>query len=123
MSIPLIKDYANGGFTIGEEFYLGSVIIHGEDATGFTINTWKIKDAANLSLTNFAPIFELTSPPDLMLLGVGESMSHPFERLRVDFTAKGIPLEVQTTPAICRTWNLLLTEGRKIALAAIAIQN
>ena len=121
MSIPLIKDYANGGFTIGEEFYLGSVIIHGEDATGFTINTWKIKDAANLSLTDFAPIFELTSPPDLMLLGVGEIMPHPFAPLRVDFTAKGIPLEVQTTPAICRTWNLLLTEGRKVAFAAIAI--
>ena len=48
-------------------------------------------------------------------------MDHRFAELRMALTGKGVPLEVQTTPAICRTWNLLLSEGRRAALAAIPL--
>ena len=64
---------------------------------------------------------KLQEASDPLLLGVGEQMNHPFAKLRMAMTGAGIPLEVQSTPAICRTWNLLLSEGRRVALAAIPL--
>ena len=118
---PLIHDYRNGGFTIGEQFHPGPVLILGEEGEGFTIQKWKAADADGLTVKDFAPLIKASSPPDLILLGVGEEMAHSFAELRMALTGKGVPLEVQTTPAICRTWNLLLSEGRRAALAAIPI--
>lgn len=118
---PLIKQYDGGGFTIGEEFHPGSILITGEEGSGFAVHPWHASDANALTVEDFRQILELPLRPDLILLGVGEEMQHPFAPLRMAMTGAGIPLEVQTTPAICRTWNLLLSEGRRVALAALVV--
>ena len=41
--------------------------------------------------------------------------------LRRDLNAAGLPAEILTTAAACRTWNLLLSEGRKVAFAALEV--
>ena len=115
---PLISGYANGGFTVAGEFHPGSVLVF-EAGDGFTIRAWPATDPDRLAAADFAPLLKAGPPPDLLLLGVGGRMDHSFAKLRMAMTGKGVPLEVQTTPAICRTWNLLLGEGRRVALAAI----
>ncbi|CAI8346376.1 MAG: hypothetical protein CNE91_01565 [SAR116 cluster bacterium MED-G04] len=118
---PLIRDYDQGGFTIGDDFHPGSVLINGEEGEGFSIQSWPVNDPEALTVTDFTILLESPQRPDLILLGVGEQMNHPFAKLRMAMTGAGIPLEVQSTPAICRTWNLLLSEGRRVALAAIPL--
>ena len=118
---PLIHDYRNGGFTIGEQFHSGAIMILGEEGKGFAIQPWKASDPDRLTVKDFAPLLKASSPPDLILLGVGGEMEHSHAKLRMAMTGQGVPLEVQTTPAICRTWNLLLSEGRRAALAAIPV--
>ena len=41
--------------------------------------------------------------------------------LQVQLHEKGVNLEIMSTPAACRTWNVLLTEGRNAAVALLAI--
>ncbi|HNB26213.1 MAG TPA: Mth938-like domain-containing protein, partial [Alphaproteobacteria bacterium] len=42
--------------------------------------------------------------------------------LRQDLRAAGVVIEVMDTGAACRTYNVLLAEGRKVAAALIAVQ-
>ena len=116
---PLIHDYRNGGFTIGEEFHPGAVMIIGEDGGGFAVHPWHATDTDGLTVEDFSLLLEAGQPPDLALFGVGAEMRHSHAELRMAMTGRGVPLEVQSTPAVCRTWNLLLSEGRRVALAAI----
>lgn len=120
LSSPLIHSYADGGFLIGEEFHQGSILILGQDLTGFEIRPWKATTADDISPASLEAIYQSTHRPDLILIGVGGEMSHPFAKLRSDLGREAIKVEIQPTSAACRTWNLLLSEGRKVALAALA---
>jgi uncharacterized protein len=118
---PVIKDYSNGGFTIGESRHDGSVLIKGQEGSGFVISAWSATKADILTRDDFSFFLKADDQPDLIVLGVGATMQHPFAQLRMALTGEGIPLEVQTTAAACRTWNLLLSEGRRVAFAGIAV--
>ena len=118
---PIISEYADGGFTIGGGFTKGGVLITGAEGTGFTITPWAIDDPEKIDAASLAPLYQADIPPNLIVLGVGAKMQHPFLKLRAELSKKAIAVEILTTPAACRTWNLLLSEGRKVAFAAIAM--
>lgn len=61
----------------------------------------------------------LSLPVEILLLGTGRSLRFPEPRVLVDFRMRGIGLEVMDTPAACRTYNILLAEGRKVGAALI----
>ncbi|MFN0314159.1 MAG: Mth938-like domain-containing protein [Burkholderiales bacterium] len=67
----------------------------------------------------FAPLMDL--PVEILLLGTGRKLRFPHPSIAVSFRQKGIGLEVMDTPAACRTYNILLSEARKVA-AAIFIE-
>ena len=117
---PIISEYADGGFTIGGAFTKGGVLITGAEGTGFTITSWAVDDPEMIDAASLAPLYQADTPPNLIVLGVGEKMQHPFLKLRTELSKQTIAVEILTTPAACRTWNLLLSEGRKVAFAAIA---
>ena len=117
---PIISDYSGGGFTIGGVFNKGSVMIMGEEGSGYGVDAWSIDDAENITADSLRRIYQSADRPNLIVLGIGDNMNHPFASLRAELSPQGIAVEIQTTPAACRTWNLLLSEGRKVAFAAIA---
>lgn len=118
---PVISDYSNGGFTIGEHFHEGSILITGADEVGFDIAHWDIKAGDELEAKHLDPIYAAKERPMLIIIGVGAQMTHPFAKLRAELSKQAIAVEIQTTQAACRTWNLLLSEGRKVAFAAMAL--
>ena len=118
---PIISDYADGGFTIGGAFTKGGVLITGAEGTGFSITPWAVDDADKIDAASLAPLYQTPELPNLIVLGVGAKMQHPFLKLRAELSKHAIAVEILTTPAACRTWNLLLSEGRKVAFAAIAM--
>ena len=50
--------------------------------------------------------------PPLFLLGIGDAPIDPMNDLAAALRHHGIALEVMSTPAACRTWNVLMSEGR-----------
>ena len=118
---PVISDYANGGFTIGEDFHHGAMLITGEDDIGFSVASWHVQPGDELTAADLDPIYQSDNRPMLIVIGVGAEMTHPFAKLRAELSKRGIAVEIQPTPAACRTWNLLLSEGRKVALAVMAM--
>ena len=59
--------------------------------------------------------------PPLLLLGVGAAPLSPLQTLADDLKQKGIALELMSTAAACRTWNVLISEGRNVAAALYAV--
>lgn len=61
----------------------------------------------------------LDPPPDVMVLGTGRRLAFPPAKLTAELAQRGIGLEVMDTEAACRTYNILLAEGRRVAVALI----
>ena len=59
--------------------------------------------------------------PPLLLLGVGAAPLNPLQSLANDLKQQGIALELMSTAAACRTWNVLISEGRNAAAALYAV--
>ena len=57
--------------------------------------------------------------PEVVLLGTGATLRFPNPRLTRPLIEAGIGLEVMDTPALCRTFNILAAEGRKVAAAVL----
>ena len=61
----------------------------------------------------------LALEPEVILLGTGESQAFPPGRRMTDIMRRGIGLEIMTTGAACRTYNVLMAEQRRVVAALI----
>ena len=113
---PLIKGYGDGGFTIGAKRWEGSVLILPD-----RILPWTVAHFDHLTLDSLIQVFEARPLPEFLLIGAGREMRLLDASLRMDIRAKGLVSEPMDTGAACRTWNVLLTEGRQAAAALIAV--
>lgn len=58
---------------------------------------------------------------DILLIGMGDEIA-PLERVtRTALEEVGIGVELMATGPACRTYNVLLSEGRRVALAAMPV--
>jgi uncharacterized protein len=84
---------------------------------------------ANWPVTNFealnAPHFEtiVAHHPDVVILGTGARQRFVHPKLIACLTSQRIGVECMDSQAACRTYNILMTEGRKVALALIIEQD
>jgi uncharacterized protein len=56
---------------------------------------------------------------DILLLGTGSKQRFPHPRLTAPLAAARIGVEVMDSKAACRTYNVLVAEERKVALALL----
>jgi uncharacterized protein len=81
------------------------------------ITGWAPGGVDALTEADFAAIAELQ--PEVALLGTGASLRFPNPRLTRPLIDAGIGLEVMDTPAVCRTFNILAAEGRRVAAGVL----
>lgn len=104
-----IEGYGPGFFRINGQVLYGACII-----TPWGAETWADPEAP-------APLLALKDSIDVIFLGTGAEIAHPPAALRRALEAAGIGLEVMASPAACRTYNVLLSEGRRIAVALLPV--
>jgi uncharacterized protein len=81
------------------------------------IDPWPIIDPAALTLADFAHVLVLK--PELVVFGSGKAFRFPDARILAAFSQARIGFEVMDTPAACRTYNVLASEGRGVAAALL----
>lgn len=81
------------------------------------ITDWKIKKFDALNETDFEKMASLK--PEVVLLGTGQQHRFIHPRLIKALTEAHIAVECMTTDAACRTYNILMAEGRQVAAALI----
>jgi uncharacterized protein len=63
----------------------------------------------------------LQHEPEVVLLGTGQRQSFLSPRLVRSLSSRGIGLDAMDTRAACRTYNILMSEGRKVLAALLPI--
>lgn len=58
---------------------------------------------------------------DVLFLGMGAEIKPLEPHLRASLEAAGIGVEIMATPAACRTYNVLLSEGRRLAAGLLPV--
>ncbi len=101
-----IKNYSKEGFLIDNKLYNYSILISSEK-----IHTWNIDAQISDKDFNFIKTFKIY--PELLLIGVGDTISSPYLDIRSKMSELSIAVEIMTTPSACRTWNILISEGRR----------
>ena len=81
------------------------------------VTGWAAGGFDALTEADFAALAALE--PQVALLGTGAHLRFPHPRLTRALTDAGIGLEVMDTPAVCRTFNILAAEGRKVAAGVL----
>lgn len=114
----IIQAYGDGGFRIASESYTGSVIVLAEQTLSV-----QVASATDLTTEALAPITSNAADIDILVVGCGETFSRPDAELRARLKDYGIVMEWMDTGAACRTFNVLMTEGRRAAAILIAIAN
>ncbi|MEJ6397991.1 Mth938-like domain-containing protein [Yoonia sp. 208BN28-4] len=58
---------------------------------------------------------------DVLFVGTGAEITHLPDAFQEALEAEGIGVEPMASPAACRTYNVLLSEGRRVAAALIPV--
>ena len=107
-SLP-VDGYGPGFFRIGGQVHTGAVAVL---PTG--VSPWDGFDDAALFARAAKTI-------DVLLVGTGAEIAHIPGGFRTALEEAGLGVEIMASPAACRTYNVLLSEGRRVALALIPV--
>jgi uncharacterized protein len=78
---------------------------------------WRPQTIAELQAADFDPVLALE--PEIILLGTGSSLVFPDPALYAQVLSRRVGLEIMDTGAACRTYNILMSEGRRVAAALL----
>jgi len=102
-----------GWVRIGADEYRESVVLTADSVTpGFAPNGFD-----SLTDADFERL--LHTSPEIVLLGTGSAQRFPHPRLTAPLHRAQVGVEVMDTRAACRTFNILVAEGRNVTAALI----
>ena len=111
----VIQSYAGGTFRVNGTLYKTALIV-----TPDSTCEWKtVAQVSDLKEADFAPLIEMAGDIDVVLLGCGASIEFLGPMLKSALKNKGLSIEVMDTGAACRTYNVLMAEGRRVAAALL----
>ncbi len=109
----LITGYMDGFVEVNKTRYTNHLIVMPNQI----VQDWLVNGFADLTAGHFNELLELK--PDVILLGTGKTHRFVHPKLTASLMEKGIAVECMTTHAACRTYNILMSEGRHVAAALI----
>ncbi len=103
-----IISYSDDSFTLKNKLIKSNFVISKDNL----IEHWSVSSYQNLALQHMDPIIEWQ--PEVILLGTGKESGFQNYELLSYITSKNIGLEIMNTGAACRSYNLLIDEGRNV---------
>ena len=108
-----ITGYGDGYVEINRTPYSHAVLLSSDGA----IQEWGVQSFDELSAADFSQMASLK--PELIIIGTGKRQRFPKPELLKTLIAAKIGFEVMDSQAACRTYNILVGEGRQVLLALI----
>ena len=113
---PPIDGYAPDGFRIAGKFLEGALLIGPKGPRGWS--------ASALSAAAAAPLKAMKGEIDVLLVGLGVDLIEVPAEFRAALAAvetdpAGFGIDYMASPAACRTYNVLLSEGRRVGAALL----
>ena len=111
-SSKFIKSYENNTLFIGDKKYACNIILSEEK-----INKWNIQNIEKIKITDIGLI--LLYNPEIIIIGTGQKQYAPSNNFINHIHKKKIGVEFMITESACKTFNILLSEGRKVIAGLI----
>ncbi len=112
-----IEAYGNGGFRFGSMSHRGSILCLPSGIYG-----WNVSTPNDLNIPNFRRVFAEARDIEILLIGSGDELVPINVPLRKAFRASAISADPMSTGAAVRTYNVLLAEGRAVAVGLLAVE-
>ncbi len=109
----LITGYGDDYIEVNKQRYSQAVVVMADRLS----LDWPASSFDALSEAHFNALLALA--PDVVLLGTGRKHCFAHPRLTAKLAEKNIAVECMTTDAACRTYNILMNEGRNVAAALL----
>ena len=111
--VNIINAYTRQSVSINGEVHTGSVLV---PPSGDPV-PWNASNVAELSESHFEQI--LAMDPELVVFGSGPTLRFAPPALMKALMQKRIGVETMDTAAACRTYNILVGEGRRVVAALL----
>ena len=115
--VNLVRHYGPGYIAVNADDCRASLIV----LPNRLIRDWPPQTFAELRIEHFAALAALS--PEVVVLGTGARLRFPDPALTRPLIEARIGLEVMDTAAACRTYNILVSEGRIVAGALLMIED
>lgn len=112
----IISGYGNGLFTINKEPIAGSIMILPD-----CVLPWQVTTPEDITIASLESVLHSDEEIEIFLIGSGAGHYFPDFALCHALKQRGISVDSMSTGAACRTFNVLLSEARKVAAALIAV--
>ena len=111
----IVQSYANGRFKISSVAYEHAVFVFPD-----AVHEWHFQGGFDdLTLDDFTLLIEKSGELDVILLGCGPKMRFLPPALQNALKNNGLSIDIMDTGAACRTYNVLLAEGRRVVAALL----
>ncbi len=115
-NLKLLTNYGEGFIEVDGKPYNSGILLFGNTV----ISEWKSTDTKKLSEESIKPI--LREGAEILILGTGSKLVFPGARFITSLQKQGVVVESMSTSAACRTYNILASEGRRVAAALMLIK-
>ncbi|KUF11492.1 Mth938-like domain-containing protein [Pseudoponticoccus marisrubri] len=104
-----VEGYGPGFFRVGGTVHDGPLLLWDKGRSDWG------------GLQDHATLLSMAGHVDVLFVGTGAEIAHLPADLRTALEEAGLGVETMNSPAACRTYNVLLSEGRRVALAALPV--
>ncbi|MGP6085705.1 Mth938-like domain-containing protein [Antarctobacter jejuensis] len=104
-----VDGYGPGFFRVGGDVHEGPLLL------------WDRGRSDWGGLEDAAALLTLAGLVDVLFVGTGAETMHVPTALRTQLEEAGLGVEAMNSPSACRTYNVLLSEGRRVAVAALPV--
>ena len=115
-SLNTVSAYGPNYIEINAQRYTNSLLLSPESP----VIEWSCTRFEDIKTEDFEQIAKLE--PAVVIFGSGERIRFPKPALIAPLIARNIGIETMDLQAACRTYNVLMAEGRKV-VAALLIEN
>jgi uncharacterized protein len=112
----VVEGYGPGRFRIGGQVYECAVLVLPTKTLA-----WPVATLEQVTFESLEPVVAQAREVELLLLGTGRRLQPPPAGLRAALKQAGIALEPMDSGAACRTYNVLMAEGRLVAAALLPV--
>ncbi|WP_019571241.1 Mth938-like domain-containing protein [Thioalkalivibrio sp. ALMg3] len=109
----IVTGYESGRVGINQFAHSRSLIVRPHELR----TDWPVDSVEQLGVDHLQAI--LDAPPEVLLIGTGTVQQFPDRAVWRHLRSQGLGVEIMDTAAACRTYNLIMAEGRDVAAALI----
>lgn len=108
-----VRSISERGIRVSDNYFNNPFILSGQKL----VSEWDVTTIDDINESSLQVVFDMQ--PEVVLVGTGETQVFLPVLVQRLFFQRSIGFEVMTTDAACRTFNILVAEGRHVVAALL----